>query len=270
MFKKIHILRVYTGNIKSHEYMTYINEHKKSILIESLVLLILLMLLFFLSKSSLYMLVPVILAVYNLVFIYLRILRSNKYVLINSNGYRIKFIAIKFFFRLEELEETLKNKDLDKAEIEKWINYYVKKFKSSHSFVNFKQTTTQLEDYIKSLKNELTDDSEKIISNFERKKYNKYINKYFEELPSLITANKIDLKLTSNNTITKRLNYSESVERALRALGLSSNTKSLDIVTQRYYSLVQMYHPDRSKAPDATKKLTEINKAYRVLKNFFQ
>lgn len=270
MFKKIHVLRVYTGNIKSNEYMTYINEHKKNILIESLVLLILTIIIFFLSKSSIYLLVPTILAVYNLVFVYLRILRSNKYILINSTSYRIKLAAIKFFFRLEELEETLKSKNLDKIEIEKWVNYYTKKFKSSHSYVNFKQTTTQLEDYIKSLKNTLNDDNEKSITNFERKKYNKYIEKYFEELPSLILTNKIDLKLTSNNTITKRLNYSESVEKALKALGLSSNTKSLDIVTQRYYSLVQMYHPDRSKAPDATKKLTEINKAYRVLKNFFQ
>lgn len=271
MFNKIHMLKVYTGDIKSHEYMTFLYNKKKNILIESLILFVLMLIIFALSKFVIYMLIPVMLTIYNLVFVYTRILRSNKYNLINSSAYRIKQAAVLFFYRVKELETVLKQKKLDEKEINKWKNYYVNKFKATYSYVNFKQVTATLEEYIASLTEKKCEEvNQKTLNNFENKLYNNYVEKYFEELPSLISQNKIDLKINTNySNIARKVAYSENVEKALRTLGLSSNTKSIDIVTERYYFLAKKYHPDHLKTPDANKKLMEINKAYRELKNFF-
>lgn len=249
------------------KYLYDITNAKTLILIEDIILILATAILFVVFQFNIILLLPIAFSIYNLVFTFMNIKKAENALKQKSPKNQVQFYGSYFFYILNKLVKELNAKAIPQEDVDQWTNHYITAFKSELSLKNFKEVCKKLEAHIESVHG-----SPYKLNNAELKKYKKNElkidrDKWFPEIEELIRLDKISIKvkpiMTSNSN-------SDEIQRNLRLLGLSANTKNLKIITERYYQLVKIYHPDHSEVENAEKKLSEINQAYAELKKYFK
>lgn len=264
----MNLLKIYLSSEKdkaSEDYLYGIDNNKNFLIIQCIILIIFSFIAYIMSAFNTYMVVFVILSVFNAVYVYLNIKKSWLLLEQLSPKYQVKYFSDMFFFNIKELEQTMADKNSKKSEISNWRRHYIDSFKSELSLRNFKEVVEKLQKHIGDILNAPYTVDQKAFFKFRKKEIDDIKKSAFPEIDDLIKDGKINLKankaarasiVPGGNTLVKNL----------KILGLSANTRNLNVVEQRYRELVKMYHPDRSENEDTSQKLAEINVAYLAVK----
>lgn len=241
------------------------------------------------SHFEMYMIIPFILAMYNLILAWIKISEAKYELKKKSIKYLIEYNVNLLFKQLDILSNIMREKGLPEKDIEKWKKYYINKIIEKKSLNNIISTNEDIRaHFYKIALIEFPAISEKDILKFMKKESAEWFKKYYPKFKEDLSNNafgkqrssrsyaKTSNSGNSDNPANNMVHSNMRLEQSLRVLGLPSTVRDMNMVKSRYYELIKKHHPDAPQNKDKDRKevqdkIIEINIAYqeieKILKN---
>jgi len=260
---------------------TFIKENEFGIKCEAVIWVVMSVVCFVISQFTAWMIIPFMLAMYNLIIAWIKVSEAKYQVKKKSIKYIIEYNINVVFYELQILSKVMTEKGLREKDIENWKKHYIGnilKNKSLHTI------TAVIEDikahFYKITLLEFPTITEKDVRKFIKKESKSWWDTYYPEFKDDLAKNAFGRQRAKANEAKKTFNGTGTspstnlhLEQNLKMLGLPSTVRDLKTVKARYYELIRKYHPDAPQNKNKDKKviqekIIEINIAYQEVEKY--
>lgn len=266
---------------KNSDFYYFINENRLGLRIESIIFVCSGIACYLLSKFNIAMIIPLLLALYNCTIIFIEIHKSKFEIKKRTIKYQIEYNINQMFFELKLLVSAMKEKGLPDADIIKWKKYYINRIFDNKSLNTISTVIDDIKTHFYRITLiEFPILKEKDILNFIKKESKQWWNELYPNFQQDLQNNAFSKQRQTkdsggidNNSKPVSSNY--RLEQNLKALGLPTTTRDLNLIKKRYFELVRTYHPDSKASQSMDKqlineKIMEINGAYQEIEKMLK
>lgn len=267
------MFKIYTSK-KDIDFDYYVADNKTKLEIESAIFFILSVILFFAFGLNVILIIPVVLFGINFYVVFNQIKKSEENIKHQSISYKIENAMNHVFYYLDILREVMKKNGLSDDDIEKYTVSYIDQIKENKSLSELNLISEKINDHFSKITLfKIPPIVEKEYNSFLKNKLKKYYEKYYYDFSDDIKSGKFTLRPKKKH-ISAAASSNYLLTENLKVLGLPSTVTDINIVKNKYYALVRIYHPDHNNIltqEEAQNKMCVINEAYNyvinVLKN---
>ena len=269
-------------NDNNDAFYEFASSHEFGIKIEAVVWVMASAICYVFSDFLIWLVIPFVLSVYNIVLAWIKIHDAKFQVKKKSIKYMIEYSMSIVFLELKKLAAIMDEKQMKQTDIEKWKLYYINTILHSKNLFTINTVINNIkEHYEKITLQKFPDIKEKEIRKFIKKEAKDWWEKYYPTFKEDLENNQFGKQRNQRINIENRKVSSGKnikLEENLKKMGLPGTVRDIRVVKTRYYELIKKYHPDapqnKGRNPkEIQDKMIEVNIAYqeieKIISNYF-
>lgn len=261
-------------NDNNDAFYEFASSHEFGIKLEAIIWVIASASCYVFSEFLIWLIIPFILSIYNIVIAWIKIYDAKFQVKKKSIKYMIEYSMSLVFLELKKLADIMNEKQMKESDIEKWKLYYINTILHSKNLFTINTVINGIkEHYEKITLQQFPEIKEKEVRKFIKKESKEWWDKYYPTFKNDLENNRFGKQKAQKINIENRKVSSGrniKLEENLKKMGLPGTVRDIRVVKTRYYELIKKYHPDalhnKGKNPkEMQNKMIEINISYQEI-----